>query len=48
MSASPVIRKSKQPGDSPASGAASCAHCGDALAGLKIVSRTIGGRKRDY
>jgi Cu2+-exporting ATPase len=48
MSASPVIRKSKQPGDSPASGEASCAHCGDSLAGLKIVSRTIGGRQRDY
>ncbi len=48
MSASPVIRKSKQPGDSPASGEAACAHCGDSLAGLKIVSRTIGGRKRDY
>ena len=48
MSAAPVIRKSKQPGDSPASGDAACAHCGDALAGLKIVSRTIGGRRQDY
>ncbi len=48
MSASPVIRKAKQPGDSPASGGEACAHCGDALAGLKVVTRTIGGRKRDY
>jgi Cu2+-exporting ATPase len=48
MSASPVIRKAKQPGDSPASGEAACAHCGDSLAGLKVVSRTIGGRSRDY
>jgi Cu2+-exporting ATPase len=48
MSASPVIRKAKQPGDSPASGGEACAHCGDALAGLKIVTRRIGGRKLDY
>jgi len=48
MSADPVIRKAKEPGDSPAHGAAACAHCGDDLAGLRIVTRAIGGRKRDY
>ncbi len=48
MSASPVIRKSKQPGDAPASGEAACAHCGDTLAGLKVISRAIGGRRRDF
>jgi Cu2+-exporting ATPase len=48
MPAAPVIRKAKQPGDAPASGAMACAHCGDSLAGLRIVSRTIGGRKQDF
>ena len=48
MSAYPVIRKATQPGDSPAEGGAACAHCGDALAGLKVVTRTIGGRSRDF
>jgi len=48
MSAYPVIRKAKELGDSPAHGEAACAHCGDALAGLKLVTRSIGGRRRDY
>ncbi len=49
MSAAPVIRKAKQPGAAAeGAGAAACAHCGDGLAGLKIVSRTIGGQRRDY
>ena len=49
MSAAPVIRKAKQPGAAAeVAGAAACAHCGDALAGLKIVRRTIGGQRRDY
>jgi Cu2+-exporting ATPase len=48
MPAAPVIRKAKQPGDAPAGGAMACAHCGDSLAGLKIVSRAIGGRQQDF
>ncbi len=49
MSAAPVIRKAQQPGTAAeGAGAAACAHCGDGLAGLKIVSRTVGGRRRDY
>ena len=48
MPAAPVIRKAQQPGDAPASGALACAHCGDSLAGLKIVSRAIGGRQQDF
>jgi Cu2+-exporting ATPase len=49
MSAAPVIRKAKQPAAAPESGAAAaCAHCGDSLAGLKIVSRRIGGRRQDF
>jgi len=49
MSAAPVIRKAKQPGAAAeGASAAACAHCGDGLAGLKIVSRTIGGQRRDY
>ena len=48
MPAAPVIRKSTQPSDAPPHGAMACAHCGDSLAGLKIVSRAIGGRQQDY
>jgi Cu2+-exporting ATPase len=49
MSAAPVIRKAKQPGAAPDSGTATaCAHCGDSLAGLKIVTRAIGGRRQDF
>jgi Cu2+-exporting ATPase len=49
MSAAPVIRKAQQPGTAvEAADAAVCAHCGDGLAGLKVVSRAIGGRRRDY
>ena len=48
MPAAPVIRKSTQPGDAPASGAVACAHCGDSLAGLKIISRAIGGRRQEF
>jgi len=48
MPAAPAIRKAKQPGAAPASGAMACAHCGDSLAGLKIVSRAIGGRTQDF
>ncbi len=48
MPAAPVIRKAKQPGNAADSGAMSCAHCGDSLSGLKIVSRSIGGRQRDF
>jgi Cu2+-exporting ATPase len=48
MPAAPVIRKAKQPGDAPASGAMACAHCGDSLSGLKVISRAIGGRQQDF
>ncbi len=49
MSADPVIRKSKQPGDAADGGLAlACAHCGDSLAGLKIVRRAIGGHTQDF
>jgi Cu2+-exporting ATPase len=50
MSAAPVIRKAKEPGTaSDDSGALlACAHCGDSLAGLKIVTRTIGSRRQDF
>jgi Cu2+-exporting ATPase len=48
MPAAPVIRKSKQPGADADGSAAACVHCGDSLAGLKIVSRTIGGRRQEF
>ncbi len=48
MPAAPVIRKAKQPGDAPGSGAMVCAHCGDSLAGLKIVRRSISGRPQEF
>ncbi len=48
MSAAPVIRKAKQPGAADGGPDASCAHCGDSLAGLRIVSRAIGGHKQDF
>ena len=49
MPAAPVIRKDKQPGAvSDGGAAATCAHCGDALAGLKIVSRRVGSRELDF
>ncbi len=48
MSAAPVIRKAKEPGTADGGLAASCAHCGDSLAGLKIVSRAIGGHRQDF
>lgn len=49
MPAAPVIRKAKQPGDAPASAlATACAHCGDSLAGLKVVTRRIGNRRQPY
>ncbi|MFN9479514.1 MAG: heavy metal translocating P-type ATPase [Betaproteobacteria bacterium] len=50
MSNTPALRKAKVPvaaGEAaPADGA--CDHCGDALAGLKIVRRAIGGRDGRY
>jgi Cu2+-exporting ATPase len=49
MSAAPAIRKAKQPGAVPDAGlATACAHCGDSLAGLKVVTRAIGGRRREF
>ena len=50
MSNAPALRKAKVPvaaGEAvPADGV--CDHCGDALAGLKIVRRAIGGRDGRY
>jgi Cu2+-exporting ATPase len=49
MSAAPVIRKAKQAGAAVDGGQpAACAHCGDSLAGLKIVSRKIGAQRQDF
>ena len=48
MSAAPVIRKAKVPGTIDAGPASACAHCGDPLAGLKVVRRAIAGRQQDF
>jgi Cu2+-exporting ATPase len=51
MPAESQIRKAKVAGDagsSIAAAAGSCAHCGDSLAGLRVVTRAIGGDKRHF
>jgi Cu2+-exporting ATPase len=52
MPTTPSLRKAKLPAegaeaqDTPDAG--TCAHCGDALAGLKIVKRAVGQRRQAY
>ncbi len=50
MSAVPVLRKSKTPDPAAPAGveAGACDHCGDALAGLKPVRRSVDGRAAVY
>lgn len=52
MSAAPLLRKAKELDRSvarlSARDAGTCDHCGDSLAGLKIVRRTFVGEKREH
>jgi Cu2+-exporting ATPase len=48
MSASPVLRKAKVSAGDGNGGDATCDHCGDALAGLKVERRQLGARMQSY
>ena len=48
MPASPVLRKAKVVADGDAAGAASCDHCGDPLAGLKVERRKLGAELKSF
>src|SRR5438477_2809112 len=51
MPVEPQVRKAKildEGGTLAATSDSACAHCGDALAGLRIFRRAIGGEQRSY